>query len=106
MKMIYVVATVTVAAGRREEVLAHFAHIVPMVREETGCLMYAPAVDLETNIDAQIPARSEVITVVEQWESLEALETHLMAPHMIEFRGAVQELVRSVSLQIVQPAGD
>ncbi len=102
--MIFVVATIHTQAGQREKVLEHFARIVPRVRQETGCLAYTPAIDLATNIDAQVGLRDDVITVIEQWESTEALETHLVAPHMLEFRAAVKESVSGIALQIVQEA--
>jgi len=102
--MVYVIATVRTHPGKRSQVLEHFARVVPQVLQEQGCGGYAPSVDLATNIDAQGELREDVITVVEQWESVEALEAHLVAPHMIEFRKAVQELVESVALQIVEPA--
>jgi quinol monooxygenase YgiN len=102
--MVFVVATIETQAGRRGEVLDQFARIVPLVRQEDGCHLYTPSVDIETNIEAQTPVRSDVITVVEQWAGLEALEAHLVAPHMIEFRAAVKEMVKSVTLQIVGPS--
>ena len=43
------------------------------------------------------------MTIVERWESLESLERHLIAPHMVAYRTRVKELVRGVSLQILQP---
>ena len=35
--MIHVIATIEVAPGRREAVLAEFHKIVPLVRAESGC---------------------------------------------------------------------
>jgi quinol monooxygenase YgiN len=45
-----------------------------------------------------------VVTVVEKWESIEALEAHLIAPHMIEHRKGVKGLVKETSLRILAPA--
>jgi quinol monooxygenase YgiN len=102
--MIYVVATICSQPGRRDEVLRQFARIVPLVRAETGCIAYTPAIDLETNINTQVDPSDDVITVVEQWESVEALEMHLIAPHMIEHRASVKSLVKSVALRVLEPA--
>ncbi len=102
--MLFVVATIETQPGQRDQVLEQFARIVPLVRQEDGCLAYTPTVDLETNIDAQIDLRDNVITVIERWEDTAALEAHLIAPHMIEFRAAVKESVRDIALQIVQEA--
>ena len=41
---------------------------------------------------------------VEFGESTEALETHLVAPHMIEFRKATEAMRISLDLQIFEPA--
>jgi len=101
--MIYVIATIEVADGRRDNFLEEFRKIVPLVRDEQGCLEYGPTVDVETNIDAQGGSRENFVTIVEQWESLDALETHLVAPHMVEYRTRVKDLVKGVSLQILKP---
>ena len=102
--MICVIATIEVAPGRRGEFLSEFAKVVPKVLAEAGCLEYGPMVDLPTNIEAQPPARDDVVTVVDKWESLDALEAHLSAPHMLEYRKAVKELVVRASLQVLEPA--
>jgi quinol monooxygenase YgiN len=102
--MICVIATIEVAGGRRQEFLAEFRKVVPRVLNETGCLEYAPMVDVPSGIGAQAPARPDVVTIVEKWASLEALEAHLMAPHMIDYRKAVKGLVKAASLAILAPA--
>ncbi|MEM7476613.1 MAG: putative quinol monooxygenase [Planctomycetota bacterium] len=102
--MIIVIATVEVANGKREEFLSHFRELVPKVEEEEGCLEYGPTVDVTTNIAAQVEMRPSIVTIVERWEDLEALEMHLVAPHMLEYRGKVKDLVKNVSLQVLEPA--
>jgi len=102
--MIHVIATIEVAAGKRDEFLAEFCKNVPAVKAENGCVEYGPAIDLQTGIGVQIPVRPAVITVVEKWESLAALTTHLTAPHMLSFRARVKEMVVKVTLQVLQPA--
>ena len=80
--MIHVIATIELAEGKREAFLAEFHKIVPLVRAEAGCLAYGPTVDVAgTGLAAQGPPRDNVVTVVEQWESLDALRAHLQAPH-------------------------
>ena len=101
--MIYVIATIDLQPGKREEFLAEFAKIVPLVQAEEGCLEYGPTIDLETNISAQPPERTDTVTIVEKWEDLECLERHLIAPHMIDYRPRVKSLVAGSSLQILQP---
>ena len=102
--MIHVIATIEVARGTRAEFLTEFRKLVPLVRAEAGCLDYGPTIDVGTGLAVQVPIREHVVTVVERWESLEALRTHLQAPHMAEYRERVKTLVVGVSLQVLQPA--
>jgi quinol monooxygenase YgiN len=102
--MIHVIATVEVAAGRREAFLAEFGQVVPLVRAEAGCLEYAAAVDLPAGLPAQAPPRDDVVVIVEKWEGLDALRAHLAAPHMHAYRGRVKDLVVRVQLQVLEPA--
>ena len=102
--MIFVIATIETATGRRDDFLAEFHKVVPLVRAEEGCIEYGPTVDVETSIAAQGDVRDDVVTVVENLESLPALEAHLVAPHMLEYRARVKELVERVSIQVLQPA--
>ncbi len=101
--MIYVIATVEVVEGKREALLEEIHRLVPKVRAEKGCLEYGPALDVKTNIPVQIPVRDHVITMVEKWEDLPALQAHLTAPHMLEYRAKVKDLVIRTSLQVLQP---
>ena len=102
--MIYVIATIEVAAGKRNEFVEAFRANVPNVLAEEGCIEYEPTVDLETELAVQPDVRPNTVIIVEKWESLEALNSHLVAPHMIRYREKVKDLVAGVSLQIVQPA--
>ena len=102
--MIHVVATIEIIEGKRDEFLAEFRKLVPLVHEEDGCIEYGPAIDFETNLPAQGGARPNVVTVLEKWESIEALEAHLVAPHMVDYRGRVKEMVIDTKLQVLQPA--
>jgi quinol monooxygenase YgiN len=101
--MIHVIATIEVAPGKREAFLEEFRKIVPLVRGETGCLAYGPTIDIATGIAAQVQLRENVVTIVEQWSDLAALQAHLTAPHMAEYRTRVKELVVKVQLQVLEP---
>lgn len=102
--MICVIAKIELAEGRRADFLTRFREVVPKVREEEGCLEYGPLVDVPTSIGAQRAPREQVVTVLEKWESVEALEAHLMAPHMLEYRKSVKGMVVGTSLEILEPA--
>ena len=102
--MIIVLATIELHPGKRPNFLEEFRKIVPKVRAENGCHEYFPAVDTSSGLPVQGPAREDVVVVVEKWESVPALEAHLIAPHMMEYRPKVKEFVKRVSLQILAPA--
>ena len=102
--MIYVIATAELQPGCRDKFLAEFHKIVPAVRAEEGCIEYGPTVDAETDIGPQQPTGADVVTIVEKWESVDALKAHLVAPHMQEYRPKVKDLVKSTTLHILEPA--
>ena len=102
--MIFVIATIEIAPGRRNAFLDEFHRLVPLVRAEAGCLEYGPAVDVAANLPRQIGPRDDVVTVVEKWQDLPALQAHLVAPHMTGYRERVKDLVAGVQLQILTPA--
>lgn len=102
--MIHVIATIRTAAGRRDDLLAAFRDLVPLVRSEAGCLEYGPAVDLAAPISGLPPVRDDVVTVVEKWESVGALQEHLAAPHMLRYRETVKEMVAGVEIRVLEPA--
>ncbi len=102
--MIHVIATIELHPGRRADFLREFHRIVPLVRQEEGCLEYGPTVDLATGLSAQLPLRADTVTIVEQWETLAHLQAHLVAPHMVEYRPRVKDLVIRTTLQVLEPA--
>ncbi len=96
-----VIASIHVVPGRRDELIQIFKQNVPNVLAEDGCIHYYPTVDADSGSPAQ--AKDEnVVTIVERWDSLAALEAHSKAPHMDAYRVQVKELVESVSLKVLQ----
>jgi quinol monooxygenase YgiN len=100
--MIVVLAHIELHPGAREAFLGEFRKIIPLVRAEKGCLEYFPTIDLGTAIKSQVPIGSDAVLVVERWENTSALEAHLAAPHMVEYRPKVKEYVKQVSLRILE----
>ena len=103
--MIHVIATITVKPGQRQAYLDIFNAMVPLVRAEDGCIEYGPTVDAVTDIGKQIPVRDDVVTVLEKWESLDALKAHLLAPHMADYKEATKDIVTDLVLQLLDPTG-
>ncbi len=102
--MIHVIATIEIVAGKRDTYLAAFHELVPLVQAEDGCIEYGPAIDVATPIEIQEPIHENTVTVIEKWESIEALQVHLQAKHMQENREKVKGLLAGIKIQILEPA--
>ena len=101
--MIHVIASIQVKPGSRSEFIEIFKSNVPDVKAEEGCIDYAPTVDINTDIPPQIMDEN-IVTILEKWESIEALKTHLTAPHMLSYREKVKDIVENVSIKVLQEA--
>ncbi len=102
--MIHVVATITVKPGCREKYLETFRQLIPAVKAEAGCREYLPTLDIDSGFRSQVDLRDNVVTIVEAWDSIEALQAHLQMPHMLAYKEEVKDWVEGVSLQVLQPA--
>ena len=102
--MIHVIATITVKPGKRDAFLAEFHRIVPMVRAEAGCLEYGPTVDEPANLPRQLPIRDNVVTVIEKWESLDALKAHAASPHMAAYGAKTRDMIANRVIHVLSPA--
>lgn len=102
--MIHVLATVTVKSGCRERFLQEFHALMPAVHAEAGCIAYAPAIDVKSGLFSQPALRTDVVVIIEQWENLDSLRAHLVAPHMGDYRERVKDLVIGTQLQVLEPA--
>jgi len=101
--MIHVIATIGIKEGKRSEFVAIFKENVKNVVREKGCVEYRPTIDASTDISAQ-GRDDNVVIIIEKWESLEDLMTHLTAPHMLSYREKVKNLVGEVSLKVLEDA--
>ncbi len=100
--MIHVIATIELFEGKREAFLEEFRRIIRIVRDEDGCIEYGPAIDVEAEFAE--PVRENLVTIIEKWSSVPALQAHLKAPHMARYREMVRDLVVSVKIQVLKPA--
>lgn len=101
--MIQVIAFIRVKESRLSEFLEIFKANVPSVREEPGCLEYFPAVDVDIASPAQVQDRN-MVTVIEKWQSTQALKDHLKSPHMLKYREKTKDLVQDLSIRVLQEA--
>jgi len=101
--MICVLASIQLHQGQRAAFLEIFNANVPLVRQESGCIEYFPAIDIDAGLPQQI-LDENMVTVIEKWQSLEALRVHLASPHMLEYKEKVKTLVKDLSLKVLQMA--
>ena len=101
--MIHVIASVRVKPGKVPEFLKVFKQNVPDVRNEKGCIDYVPTLDFKTGLPPQV-VDENVVTILEKWESMEALAAHLKTPHMLAYREKVKDIVLELSLKVLEEA--
>ena len=101
--MINVIASVHVKEGLLLDFIKLFKSNIPNVLAEKGCIEYTPMIDIPTGLPPQ-ELNNNVVTVIEKWDSLDDLQAHLSAPHMIEFQKKEKDLVDRVSLKVLKEA--
>lgn len=99
--MIHVLAIITAKAGRRAEVLQHFAANRPTVLAEAGCIEYGAATDIENMGTAAFGP--DTFVVIEKWDSVDHLKAHAAAPHMKEYGAKTKDLLASRVIHVLNP---
>lgn len=99
--MIHVIASISIQKGTQEEIRKIYESFVPQVEKEQGCLMYCPTVDFQTDIHTQTQDQN-LVTIIEKWESIEAFNAHLNAPHVLQFREDIKGIVEKVSIKVLE----
>jgi len=99
--MIHVIASITVKDTQLESFIEIFKSNIPNVMKENGCIEYSATMDIETDLAIQ-QTDQNVVTVIEKWESLSHLKAHFTAPHMLDYKSRVDDMVETVSLKILQ----
>jgi len=101
--MIYGVVSVRVKPGKKEEYIALFKTMAARVRAEKGCLEYISTVDFKAGPPIQV-FEENVVTILEKWESLDALQAHLAAPYMADFFQKEGALIEGNVLKFLREA--
>jgi quinol monooxygenase YgiN len=102
--LIYVVATLQLKPESRDHVLREIEAVSAEVRREDGCLEYCATIDIASDHARQISLRPDVVTVIERWRDVPALQAHSVAPHMQAFRRRIGDAIVSTTLQVLSPA--
>ena len=104
MSEVHVLAHITTKPGAREDVLAEFKQVMPLVHAEEGCIYYGPTIDTPDAGAVQTELGPDTFVVVEKWASLAHLQAHLKAPHMAEYGAKVKDLLADRVIHILSDA--
>ena len=81
--MIKVIARSKIKEGFLPEALELYRELVAETRKEEGCISY----ELFEELDAP-----NSLTLIEEWETLNALELYTQAPHFIDLVGKLSKI--------------
>jgi quinol monooxygenase YgiN len=78
--MLKLIATLRCQPGQGDQVAAALLELAGPSRQEPGCILYDVC---------RAQADPDVLLVLEEWESQEALDAHMATPHFQEFIGRI-----------------
>lgn len=101
--MIHVIAAIQVKPGNVQKFIDIFKTNVPNVLAEKGCIDYVPTIDVDAGLPPQ-QRDADTVTIIEKWDSLDDLQAHLKTPHMLAYREKVKDIVKGMSLKVLEAA--
>ena len=81
--MIVIAGTITIDPAKRDVAIAAMRDLMTETRKEKGCVAYVMSGDFED---------AGCIRLFEEWESQEAIDAHVKAPHMAKFQAQIPNL--------------
>ena len=81
--MIVVAGTISIDPAKRDVAIAAIRDLMAETRKEQGCVAYVMSGDFED---------AGCIRLFEEWESQDALNAHVKAPHMAKFQSQIPNL--------------
>ena len=100
--MLHVIVTMRIKEGQMQGFLAACAELRPLVLREPGCQAYEYTRDVVSPFGEPRPVEADRITLLERWESMEALKAHLATPHMKAAGAKMKDMRASVELQLTE----
>lgn len=99
--MINVLASIYLKKNKFDEFMKIFKPNIKNVLAEKGCIEYLPTMDIDINDSVQ-ELNENLITIIEKWETLDDLNKHASAPHMLAYQDKVKHLVDRVTIKALQ----
>ena len=100
--MIYAIVTSDIVTGGMEEFLNACRVLRPQALAEEGCLGYEYTAEVQSTLDAQDPVDTNRVTLIEKWESLEALSAHGTQAHTKAFVKKVGQVRRKMTIRVTE----
>ena len=100
--MIQILVTMIVKEGRMAEFIAVCEELRPLVLVEKGCQAYEYAREIASPLGIQEPINADRVTLIERWDSLDALKEHMETPHMKEAGPKMKDLRSSVAARVLE----
>ena len=91
--MIKVVAKGVYQEGKAEEAIALYDELVRETRKENGCITYNLFRDNKN---------PDILTMIEEWKSVEALEEHMKSEHFTRIVPIIGKMRKSSELNIYE----
>ena len=88
-----VIATIIAKPGQEAATEAALRALIPPTRQDKGYIQY----DLHRDINDP-----RTFLFYETWESKEALDLHLDAPHLLAFKAQAPELLESLEIRLME----
>ncbi|MBN2808618.1 MAG: antibiotic biosynthesis monooxygenase [Deltaproteobacteria bacterium] len=99
--MLHVIASIQVKEGKMSQFMEIFKANIPNVLQENGCIEYVPTIDLPSGLPPQ-ELNPNIATIIEKWHSLDDLKAHLSAPHMLDYKEKVKDIVEDMSVKVLE----
>ena len=101
--MIYVIVTSDIVPGSMEAFLDACRELRPQALAEAGCLGYEYTAEVQSTLGAQEPADANRVTLIETWESVEALSGHATQAHTQAFGKKVSQIRQKMTIRVTEP---
>jgi len=100
--MVHVIVTMRIKEGQMPAFLTACAELRPQVLQEPGCFAYDYTRDAASPRGGQQPIEADRITLIERWESMDALKAHLETPHMKAAGAKMTDMRASIELRFTE----
>jgi quinol monooxygenase YgiN len=100
--MVHLVVTFLVKEGKMDDYLKEVRKLRPLVLAEKGCVEYTFLREIKSDLGLQEAVNPNRLTLVEKWESPEALAVHGAAANLTDFNVRVKDLLVSASARVLE----